>query len=48
VRGVRDGAGKVRWENLFKGWTTLNEIWRGSVGWRMGRKTMLGTHTRVS
>ena len=28
VRGVRDGAGKVRWEKLFKGWTTLNEIWR--------------------
>jgi hypothetical protein len=26
VRGVRDGAGKVRWEKFFKGWTTLNEI----------------------
>jgi hypothetical protein len=48
VCGVRDGAGKVRWENLFKGWTTLNEIWRESVGWRMGRKTTLGTHSRVS
>ena len=31
VRGVRDGAGKVRWDQLFKGWTTLNEIWRGAV-----------------
>ena len=48
VRGVRDGAGKVQWEKLFKGWTTLNEIWRGAVGWRMGRKTTRGTHTRVS
>ena len=48
VRGVRDGAGKVRWEKLFKGWTTLNEIWRGAVGRRMGRKTTRGTHTRVS
>jgi hypothetical protein len=48
VRGVRDGAGKVRWEKLFKGWTTLNEIWRGAVGRKMGRKTTRGTHTRVS
>jgi hypothetical protein len=39
VRGERDGAGKVRWKKLFKGWTTLNEIWRGAVGRRMGRKT---------
>ncbi len=31
VRGVRDGAGKVRWKKPFKGWTTLNEIWRGTV-----------------
>jgi hypothetical protein len=31
VRGVRDGAGKVRWEKPFKGWTTLNEIWRGAA-----------------
>jgi len=31
VRGVRDGDGKLRWEKLFKGWTTLNEIWRGAV-----------------
>jgi hypothetical protein len=48
VRGVRDGAGKVRWEKLFKGWNTLNEIWRGAVGRKMGRKTTRGTHTRVS
>ena len=31
VRGVRDGARKVRWKTSFKGWTTLNEIWRGTV-----------------
>ena len=48
VRGVRDGAGKVRWEKLFKGWTALNEIWRGAVGRRMGRQTTRGTHMRVS
>ncbi len=34
VRGVRDGARKVRWKTSFKGWTTLNEIWRGTVRWK--------------
>jgi hypothetical protein len=48
VRGVRDGTGKVRWEKLFKGWTTLNDIWRGAVGQKMGRKTTRETHTRAS
>jgi hypothetical protein len=45
VREVRDGAGKVRWERLFKGWTTLKEIWRGTVGLRMGRR-LHEEHTR--
>ena len=31
VRGVRDGTGKGRWKKPFKGWTTLNEIWKGTV-----------------
>jgi hypothetical protein len=35
-------------EEAFQGWTTLHEIWRGAVRRRMGRKTMRGTHTRVS
>jgi hypothetical protein len=39
VIGVRDRAGKVQWEKIFKAWTTVNEIWRGTVGWRMDRKT---------
>jgi hypothetical protein len=41
-------AEKVRWKKLFKGWTTVNEIWRGTVGRRTGRKTTRGKHTRVS
>jgi hypothetical protein len=48
VSGVRDVAEKVRWKKLFKGWTTLNEIWRGTVGRRIGRKTTRGKHTQVS
>ncbi len=31
VRGVRDGIGKGRWKKPFKGWTTSNEIWKGTV-----------------
>ena len=31
VRGVRDGTGKGLWKKPFKGWTTLNEIWKGTV-----------------
>ena len=31
VRGVRDGTGKGRWKKPFKGWTTLNEIWKGTL-----------------
>ena len=42
VSGVRDVAEKVRWKKLFKDWTALNEIWRGTVGWKMGRKTTRG------
>ncbi len=34
MRGVRDGAGKVRWEKLFKGWTTLE----GSRGAENGQE----------
>ena len=30
VSGVREIAEKVRWKKLFKGWTALNEIWRGT------------------
>jgi hypothetical protein len=45
---VRGKAEKVGWKKLFKGWTTLNEIWRGTVGRKMGRKTTRGKHTRVS
>jgi hypothetical protein len=48
VSGVRDVAEKVGWKKLFKGWTALNEIWRGTVGWKMGRKTTRGKHTRAS
>ena len=38
VSGVRVVAEKVRWKKLFKGWTALNDIWRGTVGRKMGRK----------
>jgi hypothetical protein len=31
VRGVRDGAGKVRWEKLFKGWTILDKMLDKSI-----------------
>jgi hypothetical protein len=48
VSGVRVVAGKVGWQKLFKGWTTLNEILRGTVGRKMGRKTTRGKHTRAS
>jgi hypothetical protein len=45
VRGVRDGAGKVRWEKPFKGWTTLNEFWRGAVRRKWAGK-LREEHTR--
>jgi hypothetical protein len=37
VRGVRVVAEKVRWKKLSKGWTVLNEIWRETVGRKMGQ-----------
>jgi hypothetical protein len=45
---VRVVAEKVRWKKLSKGWTTLNEIWRGPVGRKMGRKPTRGKHKRAS
>jgi hypothetical protein len=48
VSRVRFIAEKVLWKKLSKGWTALNEIWRGTVGRKMGRKTSLGKHKRAS
>jgi hypothetical protein len=39
---------KITVEEVFKGWTALNEIWRGTVGRKMGRKTTRGKHTLAS
>ena len=47
VSGVRVVAEKVLWKKLSKGWTALNEIWRETVGRKMGRKTTRGKHKRV-
>jgi hypothetical protein len=48
VSGVRAVAEKVLWKKLSKGWTALNEIWRGTVGRKMGRKITRGKHKRTS
>ena len=45
---TRSCAHTLQWKKLFKGWTSLNEIWRGTVGRRIGRKTTRGKHTQVS
>ena len=48
VSGLRVVAEKVLWKKLSKGWTALNEIWRGTVGLKMGRKIKRGKDKQTS
>ena len=46
--GVITGPGKYGGRSFSRAGLFFNEIWRGAVGRRTGRKTTRGTHTRVS